>query len=616
MKNLNQNQRKKERYPGKLIILVLMGIILNIVIEYLGKMLSLEVPVDHVGTILSGILGGPFIGGLTGGLSVLLSALFGGYGFAIVDIGNAANGLILGLIVGLFANYGWFKKFRNTIISGVVITIVYTVILILTVTLCDFQSAANASGYPAPVLKNFISTTLFVLLDKMSSIILVWIFLKVIGTMLLENIALKKKNLTSPINTQKLGTKLAEIPVMGPVWKKLVRLITIFYLDYILPLQKSASQSPSTSENKTLREGQYMFNQYRGYSFRLPENIAEWSKVKVQLLIGTIQFAGANPDLINRETIAEDLNLDVEDVKQKVQRMYDDHLLLLPTDAALQTVGFGLFYMLVKLKNNTSPDKKREISDMIRDNDYMCTSFETEGDYDFFLGAHITTIDNLYDKVMKHLYARPELERLTLLPIQRMLRQERINHWDMKNEFWRETAIIDGEFEKLGQIQDVLDETDLRIIRSMMTKRDITEYLNVGFLSKKKETGETLLKVLDEKRLFVCPVFLNWMKLNYQPYFFVVKFSDKIDSDRKIIIADDLVENNPDFNIALQISDSPYDLFLGTYKGLSDVKKVKEMLQSFDEIVEINEMVSTKQHRMWTIKLEEKNWGECVMMWE
>jgi len=359
-----------------------------------------------------------------------------------------------------------------------------------------------------------------------------------------------------------------------------------------------------------------MFNQYRGYSFRLPENIAEWSKVKVQLLIGTIQFAGANPDLINRETIAEDLNLDVEDVKQKVQRMYDDHLLLLPTDAALQTVGFGLFYMLVKLKNNTSPDKKREISDMIRDNDYMCTSFETEGDYDFFLGAHITTIDNLYDKVMKHLYARPELERLTLLPIQRMLRQERINHWDMKNEFWRETAIIDGEFEKLGQIQDVLDETDLRIIRSMMTKRDITEYLNVGFLSKKKETGETLLKVLDEKRLFVCPVFLNWMKLNYQPYFFVVKFSDKIDSDRKIIIADDLVENNPDFNIALQISDSPYDLFLGTYKGLSDVKKVKEMLQSFDEIVEINEMVSTKQHRMWTIKLEEKNWGECVMMWE
>ena len=270
----------------------------------------------------------------------------------------------------------------------------------------------------------------------------------------------------------------------------------------------------------------------------------------------------------------------------------------------------------VKLKKNVSPERKHEISIMIRDNDYICTSFETKGDYDFFMGAHIISIDNLYKNVLKSLYALPELEELTLLPVQRMLRQERINHWDMKNEFWRETAIIDGEFEKLEKIQKVLDKTDLQIIQTMMEKKDITEYLNVGFLSKKRESGEKLLHVLDEKRLFVCPVFLNWMKLNYQPYFFAVKFSDKMDSDRKMVLADELVENYPEFNIALQVSDTSYDLFLGAYQGLSDIKDVKAILQSVDEIVKVSEMVATKQHRMWTVKMEEKNWGECVMMWE
>ncbi|MCD6183968.1 MAG: hypothetical protein J7K01_06675 [Thermovirga sp.] len=425
-----------------------------------------------------------------------------------------------------------------------------------------------------------------------------------------------KKLISLPINTQKLGTKLAEIPVVGPVWKKLVRLVTIVYLDYIAPLQREKNVAQPTLQLNTSGEGQYMFNQYRGYSFRLPANIAEWSKVKVQLVIGTIQFAGTNPNLINMEAIAKDLNLGLDDVSHRIGRMYDDHLLLIPTDAALQTVGFGLFYMVVKLKKGTSPERKHEISAMVRDNDYLCTSYETEGDYDFFCGAHVTTIDNLYKNILRYFYDLSEMEELTLLPVQRMLRQERVNHWDMKKEFWRETALINEEFEKLGKIQTALDDTDIQIIQSMTKKKDIIDYINVSFLSKKKEEGKKLLRMLDEKKLFICPVFLNWMKLNYQPYFFVIKFNEKIDSDRKLALADEIVENNPEFNIALQVSDTYYDLFLGTYQGLSDIKTVRGILQSIDEIVEIKEMSAIKQHRIWTVKLAEENWGECVMKWE
>ncbi len=611
MRKFNRKPLMKNKYFIKLIYFVLIGIIANCVISYLARSIGLSVPVDHVGTILIAILGGPFTGVLVGFFSVLLSTVLAGYGIAVIDIGNAINGAILGLLVGFLANYGWFKKFWKTVVAGIGIVLIYSIILMLNITY-----VREALAYPATVPMDFMTTIWFVFLDKMTVVIVVWVFLKLIGTTLLENIAWRKANLTPPINTQKLGTKLAEIPVMGPVWRKLVRLITIFYLDYIVPLQKDDDTIQSTSQIDTLGEGQYMFNQYRGYSFRLPANIVEWSKVKVQLLIGTIQFAGANPDLINKETIAKDLNLGIDEVTKRINKMYNDHLLLLPTDAALQTVGFGLFYMIIKLKKRVSPERKREISTMIRDNDYICTSFETKGDYDFFMGAHIISIDNLYKNVLKSLYNLPELEELTLLPVQRMLRQERMNHWDMKNEFWRETAIINGEFEKLEKIQKVLDKTDLQIIQSMMKKKDIAEYLNVGFLSKKRESGEKLLHVLDEKRLFVCPVFLNWMKLNYQPYFFAVKFNDKMDSDRKIVLADELVENYPEFNIALQVSDTSYDLFLGTYQGLSDIKDVKGILQSVDEIVKVSEMVATKQHRMWTVKMEEKNWGECVMMWE
>ncbi|MCD6487220.1 MAG: ECF transporter S component [Syntrophobacterales bacterium] len=607
MQKLKRKAQVKDKYGIKLVYLVVTGIVVNCILSYLAGSLNSPIPVDHIATILVAILGGPVAGVLVGFFSALLSSLLAGYGITVVHIGNSINGAILGLLVGFFASYGWFKEFLKTVIVGICAALAYSFVLALTI-----MCVKDAAAVPGSCMV----TVCFAFLDKILSVILVWVFLKLIGTALLENIAWRKANLTPPINTQKLGTKLAEIPVIGPIWKKLVRLITIFYLDYIVPLQKSDDTTQSTSQTDTLEEGQYMFNQYRGYSFRLPANIAEWSKVKVQLLIGTIQFAGANPDLINKETIAKDLNLGIDEVTKRVNKMYNDHLLLLPTDAALQTIGFGLFYMIIKLKGSVSSERKEEISNMIRDNDYICTSFETKGDYDFFVGAHIVSLDNLYKNVLKSLYALPELEELTLLPIQRMLRQERINHWDMKNEFWRETAIIDGEFEKLEKIQKLLDKTDLQIIQSMMKKKDVTEYLNVGFLSKRKESGEKLLRVLDEKRLFACPVFLNWMKLNYQPYFFAVKFDNKMDSDRKMALADELVENYPEFNIALQVNDTSYDLFLGTYQGLSDIKDVKGILQSVDEIVEVKEMAATRQHRMWTIKLEEKNWGECVMMWE
>ncbi len=602
------------------VLLIVAGILLNLGITYVIECLEGSVPFDHVGTVFVAILGGPIVGAVVGLVSVLLSALLQ-YGIGLIDGMNSVNGAILGCLVGWLAGRGFFKEFWKAIVLAVVAVFVYASIVMLIVTYVRmtgfgvgfWSGIAEAFAYPLAVMKDFMGTLWFVFLDKFFTVLILWAFFKLVGTMLFRGVAQNPPTLPAAINTQKLGTKLAEIPIVGPVWKKFVRLVTIVYVDYVPQFQKG---SETVKTLKTSEEEQYMFNQYRGYGFRLPQNISEWNKVKVQLVIGTIQFAGANHDLLNKETVAQQLNLGIDEVTKRIVRMYNDHLLLVPTDAALQTVGFALFYMVVKLKKGTSDKRKQEISAMIRDNDYACTSFETAGDYDFFLGAHITTIDNLYKTVLKELYALPELEELTLLPVQRMLRQERLNHWDMKTDLWREAALIEGELDKLAAIQSALDKTDLKILEVLMKKREITEYLNVNFLSKKKEAGEAILRTLDEKRLFVSPVFLNWMKLNYKPYFFVVKFNEKTDCDKKIELSDHLVETYPEFNLALQVTDTYYDLFLGSYQGLANVEAVKKALKETPGVEDVREMVATRQHRMWTTKLSEENWGECVMMWE
>ncbi len=588
------------------IFLIITGLVLDLLISFIVRSLEGSVPFDHVGTVFVAILGGPLVGVVVGLMSVLLTAMLQ-HGIAFIDVMNSINGAILGCAVGWLTGRGFFKELWRAMVMAVVVVFVYTSIVMLSV----------AHLYPVAVMKDFLGMFWFVFLDKFFTVLILWVFFKLVGTILLQGATRDPSTLPTAMNTQKLGTKLAEIPVIGPVWKKFVRLITIVYLDYVPQFQKEDRKDAGAVKTlKTSEEERYMFNQYRGYGFRLPENISEWNKVKVQLVIGTIQFAGANHDLLNKETVAQELGLSVDEVTQRIIRMYKERLLLVPTDAALQTVGFALFYMVVKLKKGTSDKRKQEISNMIRDNDYACTSFETSGDYDFFVGAHITTIDNLYKTILKGLYALPELEELTLLPVQRMLRQERLNHWDMKKDLWRETALIDGELGKLATIQNALDKTDLAIIEILMKKREITEYLNVNFLSKKKEAGEKVLRTLDEKRLFVSPVFLNWMKLNYQPYFFAVKFSDKTNSDKKIELSDHLVETYPEFNLALQVTDTYYDLFLGSYQGLADVEAMKKALKETPGVAEVKEMVATRQHRMWTTKLSEENWGECVMMWE
>ena len=124
----------QSRHYVRVILLVIIGLILNLGISSLVKYLECALPLDHVGTILTAILGGPFIGILVGLSGSLLTTVLAGYGFELVDVANAVNGAILGGLIGWLTVKGGFRSFRKTVCMGIAAVIVYTLIIMLNVT--------------------------------------------------------------------------------------------------------------------------------------------------------------------------------------------------------------------------------------------------------------------------------------------------------------------------------------------------------------------------------------------------------------------------------------------------------------------------------------------------
>lgn len=100
-------------------VLIPVAIAINIVIGQIVVLLKLPVYLDSIGTVLVGVLCGPWAGMLTGALSNVI------WGLAIDP--NALPwfpvAMAIGLVAGLCANAGLFKNWWKVIISGFLIAI-------------------------------------------------------------------------------------------------------------------------------------------------------------------------------------------------------------------------------------------------------------------------------------------------------------------------------------------------------------------------------------------------------------------------------------------------------------------------------------------------------------
>lgn len=123
---MSLSKRFKEDFTTTTIVLMSIAIVINIVAGQLVSMLKLPIFLDSIGTVLVGLLAGPWAGGLTG----LLTNLIWGMLTSPVAAAFSPVAMAIGIVAGLCAQYGLFRTWWLAIISGVIITVFNAIVAV------------------------------------------------------------------------------------------------------------------------------------------------------------------------------------------------------------------------------------------------------------------------------------------------------------------------------------------------------------------------------------------------------------------------------------------------------------------------------------------------------
>lgn len=110
-------ERLKRDFSTMTLVLIPVAIVINIVVGQIVSALSLPVFIDSIGTVLVGILAGPWAGMITGILSnVIWGLLTSSLALPWVPVAG-----LIGLAAGLAAKYGFFKSVPKVLVAGLII---------------------------------------------------------------------------------------------------------------------------------------------------------------------------------------------------------------------------------------------------------------------------------------------------------------------------------------------------------------------------------------------------------------------------------------------------------------------------------------------------------------
>lgn len=113
-------------FSSQSLVLIVIAIAINMIGGQLISMLKLPIFLDSIGTLISAVLLGPFIGMLTG----LLTNLLWGLLTDPIAAAFAPVAKVIGLVAGWLARAGWFRTLPKVIVSGVVITLAVTLVAV------------------------------------------------------------------------------------------------------------------------------------------------------------------------------------------------------------------------------------------------------------------------------------------------------------------------------------------------------------------------------------------------------------------------------------------------------------------------------------------------------
>lgn len=105
-------------------VLIPVAIAINLTVGQIVLVLKLPVYLDSIGTVLVGVICGPWAGALTGALSNIIAGLILDPGwFPWFPVAAA-----IGATAGVMANIGYFKSWWKVVVTGFVIALVATVV--------------------------------------------------------------------------------------------------------------------------------------------------------------------------------------------------------------------------------------------------------------------------------------------------------------------------------------------------------------------------------------------------------------------------------------------------------------------------------------------------------
>ncbi|KOF09829.1 histidine kinase [Planococcus glaciei] len=172
----------KDDFSLMAMLLIPIGVAINIVGFQLTNVLRLPIFLDTIGTILVGVIAGPWVALLAGLITNLINAIFNP-----VYLPYALTSMAIGVGAGLLSKFGFFKNVPKTIIAGIVITLIAVVVSApITVLVFGGATGNTSSLITATFLASgqqlwtavFSSSFIVEIADKVVSVLIVFFIVK------------------------------------------------------------------------------------------------------------------------------------------------------------------------------------------------------------------------------------------------------------------------------------------------------------------------------------------------------------------------------------------------------------------------------------------------------
>lgn len=172
----------KDDFNMMAMLLIPIAVAVNLVGFQLANVLRLPIFLDTIGTILVGVIAGPWVALLAGLITNLINAIFNP-----TYLPYALTSMAIGVGAGLLSKYGFFKNVPKAIVSGIIITLIAVVVSApITVLVFGGATGSTSSLITATFLASgqqlwtavFSSSFITEVADKVVSVLIVYFIVK------------------------------------------------------------------------------------------------------------------------------------------------------------------------------------------------------------------------------------------------------------------------------------------------------------------------------------------------------------------------------------------------------------------------------------------------------